>query len=104
MMAEIKSEPDANRARVKMDALNWLAARFNRADFGGWPCGYPLRSSRRCPAPGRTCVSSPWGYDELDSLPYYAVNSNCPVRADGEPSPFASLLRFRLLIEGLLPW
>lgn len=33
----IDSEPDAHKARVEFDAIKWLAAKFNRADFGDDP-------------------------------------------------------------------
>jgi hypothetical protein len=34
---EIESEPDPHMARVKLDAIKWLSAKFNRADFGDEP-------------------------------------------------------------------
>ena len=37
LLEEIDSEPDPHMARVKMDAMKWLAAKFNRADFGDEP-------------------------------------------------------------------
>src|SRR5690606_12206003 len=36
---EIEDEPDAQKARVKLDAIKWLAAKFNRAEFGDEPTG-----------------------------------------------------------------
>lgn len=37
MMDVIEAEPDPHRARVKMDALKWMAGKLNRADFGDEP-------------------------------------------------------------------
>lgn len=37
MLDEIRSEPDPHRARVLMDARKWLAAKFNRTEFGDEP-------------------------------------------------------------------
>jgi len=37
LLDEVNNEPDPHKARVKMDAMKWLAAKFNRADFGDDP-------------------------------------------------------------------
>jgi len=34
VMDVIEHEPDGVKARVKLDAIKWLAAKFNRAEFG----------------------------------------------------------------------
>jgi hypothetical protein len=37
MMDMIDAEPDPHMARVKMDAIKWMAGKLNRADFGDEP-------------------------------------------------------------------